>query len=393
MANHGDVLAPDEGAIAEISAPGTDDGSTICLDDACAIVDCSTSSPTTPSPKTLQVRLAICHYRKYKETFRLLNLPEKAANRHIAKHGDVLAPAEGAIAQISAPGTDDGSTICLDDACAIVDCWDYYDATFAEMMAYAETKSSGSSLSHTNSPQYKAVEWLAQDKIDNGSSWSGYELLQRYVLRVLYHSTDGDNWSNRARTTWFGAWSVCQWSAVPMNSVDLYCNGNGQQVNRIDLYSDNLQGTIPAELGLLTALTYLRLAGNWLAGTIPSQLGQLTALTYMALSINHLTHTIPTQLGQLTALTELYLDDNQLTGTIPLSLTQLTNLEWLSLDNNNLTGQVPSGFCAAPFPDWRADGSKYLTADCMSEVQCDCCNICVDEWDNRFYWNGEWKQI
>ena len=272
------------------------------------------------------------------------------------------------------------------------------------MFEFAETISSSSSLSNLDSPQRRAVEWLADDKINNNSNWSGYELLQRYVLRVLYLSTDGDNWSNSASTSWFGASSVCQW---PQD--ELFCNG--QQVDYIDLYSDDLQGEIPEELGQLTALTGLRWHRNQLTGTIPthlghltalidlrlyfnqlsgpipSQLGQLTALTRMDLRDNELTGPIPSQLGQLTALTELNLSENQLIGTIPVAFTQLTNLSRLYLNNNILTGQVPSGFCAAPFPDWRADGSlgtnRFYT-DCISEVQCDCCDRCYDESGSYF---------
>ena len=293
-------------------------------------------------------------------------------------------------------------------------------AAFTEMLAFARTISSSSSLEDSNSPQYKAVEWLAQDKVDNGSNWSGYELLQRYVLRVLYHATNGDNWTNNdADTTWFQSSSVCDWG-----SINALCRGNGQQVDFISLYNDNLQGTIPDELGQLTALTYLRSDSNRLTGTIPSQVGQLTALTYLTfadnqlngaipsdlgqltaltslvLAVNQLTGTIPSQLGKLTALTALYLWQNQLTGTIPsqfgqltaltvlnlrsnrltgtipLVLTQLSNLNYLYIHNNNFTGQVPSGFCAAPFPDWRNTGNNALITDCISEVQCDCCDVC-----------------
>ena len=271
------------------------------------------------------------------------------------------------------------------------------------------------------------MEWLAQDKVDNGISWSGYELLQRYVLRVLYHSTNGDNWDgiNDVSTTWFRASSVCQWPDVDRSN--LYCFGNGQQVDHIDLVAfqnvqgtipeeiglltaltmllltdkqltgtipsqlgqltllellwldrNQLTGTIPSQLGLLTALTYLELDVNRLTGTMPAQLGQLTALTWLDFGSNQLTRTIPTQLGQLTALSYFALYDNRLTGTIPLDLTQLTNLQYLYFYNNNLHGQVPSGFCAAPFPDWRADGTygNRMWADCISDVQCDCCDNC-----------------
>ena len=217
-------------------------------------------------------------------------------------------------------------------------------SVFDEMFEFAQTISSSSSLSNTTSPQYKAVEWLAQDKIEHGSNWSGYELLQRYVLRVLYHSTGGDNWSgiNDASTTWFGALSVCDWRSINAQCGVCgfgQCNINDQQVGYIALRESNLQGTIPGEL------------------------------------------------GQLTALTRLDLWDNQLTGTIPLALTQLTALEKLYLHNNNLTGAVPAGFCAVPFPAWRS-GSYSLYADCISEVQCDCCDRCFDESGNAFCWNG-----
>ena len=220
---------------------------------------------------------------------------------------------------------------------------------FDGMLGFAQTVSSSSSLSIPSSPQYQAVEWLAQDKVDNNSNWSGYELLQRYVLRILYLSTNGENWRNFASTSWFGAASVCEWG-----SFNAQCNGNGQQVDELRLWNYNLQGTIPDELGLLTSLTFSDLGNNQLTGTIPSQIGQLTALWSIGLS------------------------DNQLTGTIPATLTQLTNLKQLYLQRNNMTGQVPSGFCDPPFPDWRADGDygNLLWADCMSEVQCDCCDLC-----------------
>ena len=226
---------------------------------------------------------------------------------------------------------------------------------FDEMLAFAQTISSSSSLSDPSSPQYKAVEWLTQDKIENGSNWSGYELLQRYVLRVLYHSTDGTNWGGTRfdyDTRWFRASPVCDWPSTG----DLFCDTHSQQVNYLNLEMDNLQGSLPDELG---------------AG--------LTALTLLMLSDNQLTSTIPTQLGQqLTALTHLDLSFNRLTGTIPDTLTQLTDLNHLRLDNNRLTGPVPAAFCAAPFPNWKADGEygAALWADCLSEIQCDCCDLC-----------------
>ena len=66
----------------------------------------------------------------------------------------------------------------------------------------------------------------------------------------------------------------------------------------------------------------------------------------------------------------------------------LTILQYL--DENYLIGQVPLGLCNPPFPDWRADiwTGNHLFTDCMSEVQCDCCDRCYDESGTPFCWNG-----
>jgi hypothetical protein len=53
--------------------------------------------------------------------------------------------------------------------------------------------------------------------------------------------------------------------------------------------NNNLIGTIPTEIGLLTSLTVLITGANYdrtggLAGTIPSEIGLLTSLTYLVFS-------------------------------------------------------------------------------------------------------------
>ena len=122
---------------------------------------------------------------------------------------------------------------------------------------------------------------------------------------------------------------------------------SSKRVTRVDLSNSSrtsnfINGTIPIQIGNLSALTRLDLGGNRLSGTIPAQLGRLTQLTTLRLYLNSLTGSIPTQLGQLTNLTSLYLNNNQLTGTIPTQLAQLTKLKWLKLNQNNLFGSIPS---------------------------------------------------
>ena len=68
----------------------------------------------------------------------------------------------------------------------------------------------------------------------------------------------------------------------------------------------SLSGTIPSQLGALTALAQsLFLGQTSLSGTIPSQLGALTALAqYLVLGSTSLSGTIPSQLGALTMLAQ-----------------------------------------------------------------------------------------
>ena len=57
-------------------------------------------------------------------------------------------------------------------------------------------------------------------------------------------------------------------------------------------------------------MTQLNLYGNNLTGTIPSELGGLSSLTVLVLRDNNLSGAIPAALENLNSLQYLYLDDN-----------------------------------------------------------------------------------
>ena len=150
------------------------------------------------------------------------------------------------------------------------------------------------------------------------------------ALMALYNSAGGENWSEN--TSWGTATPLITWGQV---NADL----NGR-VTGLALGNNNLVGTLPDELGDLTALTTLYLWGNKLSGPIPDLSG-LTGLTTLDLGQNELTGPVPTWLGTLTNMVALYMWGNEFTGTIP-DLSGLSSLFELSLARNNLTGPVPA---------------------------------------------------
>jgi Leucine-rich repeat (LRR) protein len=88
------------------------------------------------------------------------------------------------------------------------------------------------------------------------------------ALVALYNSTDGDNWDYNRR--WLKNNTPCSWYRVT-------CRGG--HVSNIDLWFNDLTGTIPTELGNLSNLTTLYLYDNELTGSIPTELGNLSNLT------------------------------------------------------------------------------------------------------------------
>jgi hypothetical protein len=79
-------------------------------------------------------------------------------------------------------------------------------------------------------------------------------------------------------------------------------------------------GTLPTELGLLTALSTLAIERNrWLSGTLPTQLGKLSSLQSMSLvKLPQCSGPLPAEWSNMTALTKLDVSLNPgLTGEIP----------------------------------------------------------------------------
>ena len=170
--------------------------------------------------------------------------------------------------------------------------------------------------------------------------------VERQALIALYHSTNGDGWTNNS------GWKTAPLSpdgfAMPGTESGWYgltVDPGTEQVTQIDLSDNNLVGSLPAELGDLTGLALLYLSHNTIGGAIPSTFGDLTALREIHMSFNQLTGPIPLEIGNLVRLEKLVIDNNQLTGSIPAVLGSLPNLGYIYLNTNQLSGPIPVELC------------------------------------------------
>jgi len=181
-----------------------------------------------------------------------------------------------------------------------------------------------------------------------------------FALSALYNATGGPNW--RIPWTMNGDPCATNWNGLSCRNV----GSNQFQIWSLVLKGNNLRGTIPSEIGLLTNVQFLYLSGNNLYGTIPSTLGNLRQLVQFGFDKNQLTGGFP-EMSQLGGLQTVYLQDNLLTGpldpfgrvpnlqylwldrnslqgTLPASLGEIFSLQQIGVDYNQLTGTVPSEF-------------------------------------------------
>lgn len=178
------------------------------------------------------------------------------------------------------------------------------------------------------------------------------------ALVALYDSTNGDQW--QVRTNWKTDQPVATWYGVRVDNgrvtdVELIDNnlvgtippeiGNLTALDTLHLYWNHLSGEIPPEIGNLTNLEFIRLTENDLSGPVPSQMSNLTNLHTLAISSNNLSGPIPMWIFDLTGLQHLWLQWNNFTGEIPHEIGNLTNLTRLSLHSNQLTGTYPAELC------------------------------------------------
>jgi hypothetical protein len=166
-------------------------------------------------------------------------------------------------------------------------------------------------LNEPESPQSKAFQWLMHDV--NVSGLTHARIKQRFALATLFYATNGDKWT--ASSNWLN-YSVheCKWemkadfgeksvlSAIYAGYLDEMfpptepnatpCDENGL-FNNLWLDQNNLVGSVPLELYMLTTLKTVSFGGNRLPGPISTHIGQLTSLEGWSSRLVGSTGTLP----------------------------------------------------------------------------------------------------
>lgn len=101
-----------------------------------------------------------------------------------------------------------------------------------------------------------------------------------------------------------------------------------------------LTGTIPSSIGKLRNLRQLGLSHGNLVGPIPAELFLVTTLTFLDLEANAMSGTLSKEVSKLRALQTLVLSNNSFQGTIPFDSLASTNLEYLALSSNAFEGGI-----------------------------------------------------
>ena len=196
----------------------------------------------------------------------------------------------------------------------------------------------------------------------------------RAVLTRFYIATGGTKWQKA--DGWTSSRPVCSWYGITCHGADL---------TDIDLNSNFLNGSLPADLANITSIQQLDLGHNQLFGSLPPQWVAMTQLIVLNLGSNQLSGTLPPewsrmqvkelllfntliggslppQWGAMSQLKSLDLSFNRINGTLPPEWSNMTKLEKLDLNNNQVPGSLP--------PEWSGMTKCSPTHD--RSIECSC---------------------
>lgn len=194
-----------------------------------------------------------------------------------------------------------------------------------------------------NTPYYIRVIETGSDEFGNFELCLANELLPCHPaydqLINLYNNTGGVNWISN------DGWSAgaANINCTPCSWYGITCD-NQDNIIGIDLFNNNLIGTVPSALGELTKLRTLKLMNNDLSDTFPDIWIDLDVLEFVDLSNNNFIGSMPSSLGNLMKLNTLYVENNNMDGELLGSIGALPLLNVYWTKNNNFSGCYPDAY-------------------------------------------------
>ncbi|WP_321371256.1 T9SS type A sorting domain-containing protein [uncultured Draconibacterium sp.] len=171
------------------------------------------------------------------------------------------------------------------------------------------------------------------------------------ALVALYNATDGPNWTNNSGWLEPGI-PIYEWYGVTVE---------GDRVGNLELFDNNLVGSLPEEYFNLTGLTTIGFRDE------PNLTGQITS-----------------SIGNLENLNNFHVWNTGLSGELPEELGNCAKLGELVINHNNFSGIIPQSLCNTPVYELNFEGNNFSAESC---------SIIACLLDNGAYFIGDPYQI
>ena len=192
----------------------------------------------------------------------------------------------------------------------------------------------------------------------------------------------------------------CSWHGVIGCTLTEYGEEGPEPVyavSQVRLENNGLQGSIPADIGLLFFMEQFDIATNSVGGQLPPSLGEWRWIDRFEVGNNNINGEIPSSVGQWTSMDTFIAENNSLSGSLPSSIGQWTVLRYFDVQFNQLEGNIPStvanwfnggrsptvvivrfNLFTGVMPICSIDTIPLLQAD-REEIFCSCCTHCCPD--------------